>query len=66
MTQRTLTVCEGRQTLGHIKEHADKQFFAQPLTGKALGPFSTTAEAAGALSADHKAKMAARVAGGRF
>jgi hypothetical protein len=52
---RTLTVCEGRQTLGFIHEIGDHQFAAQLSgTGKTLGVFPTTGDAAQAINAGHK------------
>jgi hypothetical protein len=57
---RTLTVCEGRQTLGFIHEVADHQFSAQlfsaqlSATGKTLGLFPTTGAAAQAINEGHK------------
>jgi hypothetical protein len=63
--KRTLTVCEGRDTLGFIHELWNRQFSAEPLNGESLGLFPTTAAAAEAISADHK-KQAANSEGGTF
>jgi hypothetical protein len=58
---RTLTVCEGRQTLGFIHEIGDNQFAAQlSATGKTLGVFPTTGDAAQAINAGHKSAGAVR------
>jgi hypothetical protein len=52
---RTLTVCEGRETPGFIHEMGDHQFSAQlSATGKTLGIFPTTGEAAQAINAGLK------------
>jgi hypothetical protein len=52
---RTLTVCEGRETLGFIYEMGDHQFSAQlSATGKTLGVFPTAGDAAQAINAGHK------------
>jgi hypothetical protein len=51
---RTLTVW-GRETLGFIHEMGDHQFAAQlSATGKTLGVFPTTGDAAQAIKAGHK------------
>jgi hypothetical protein len=52
---RTLTVCEGRETLGFIHEMGDHQFSAHlSATGKTLGLYPTTGDAAQAINAGHK------------
>lgn len=52
---RTLTVCEGRETLGFIHEMEGHQFSAQlSATGKTLGVFPTTGDAAQAINTGHK------------
>jgi hypothetical protein len=58
---RTLTVCEGRTTLGFIHEMGDHQFSAQlSATGKTLGLFPTTGAAAQAINEGHKNGSAAQ------
>jgi hypothetical protein len=51
---RTLTVCEGRNTIGHIQEIGGRQFLALSIAGTKLGVYPTSAEAAQALT---KAQM---------
>jgi hypothetical protein len=52
---RTLTVCEGRELLGFIHQTGDRKYSAQLCaTGKTLGVFSTTGQAAQAISEGHK------------
>lgn len=48
---RTLTVCEGRQTLGFIHEMSAHQFTAESVAGETLGVFPTTGAAAQAINA---------------
>lgn len=48
---RTLTVCEGRQTLGFIHEMGAHQFTAESVAGAKLGIFPTTGDAAQAINA---------------
>lgn len=48
---RTLTVCEGRNTIGFIQERWDHQFSAEGIDGKIAGLFPTTGEAAQAIKA---------------
>jgi hypothetical protein len=56
---RTLTVCEGRETLGLIHEMGDHQFAAQlSATGETLGLFPTTGDAAQAINASRNALKA--------
>jgi hypothetical protein len=58
---RTLTVCEGRETLGFIHEMGDHQFSAQlSAAGKTLGLFPTTGAAAQAINEGHKNGSAAQ------
>jgi hypothetical protein len=48
---RTLTVCEGRVTLGFIYEIRDRQFSAQlSATGETFGPFPTKEDAAQSIN----------------
>jgi hypothetical protein len=52
---RTLTVCEGRETLGFIHEMGNHKFSAQlSATGKTLGVFPTSSDAAQAINEGHK------------
>jgi hypothetical protein len=51
---RTLTVCEGRETLGFIHEMSSHQFTAESVAGAKLGIFPTTGTAAQAINAEHK------------
>lgn len=52
---RSLTVCEGRETLGFIHEMGAHHFTAETAAGKALlGVFPTTGAAAQAINAEHK------------
>jgi hypothetical protein len=48
---RSLTVCEGRETLGFIHEMGAHQFTAESVAGAKLGIFPTTGEAAQAINA---------------
>jgi hypothetical protein len=52
---RTLTVCEGRETLGYIFEMEGHQYAAQSFAGKNLGIFPSTGSAAQAINEGHKA-----------
>lgn len=48
---RTLTVTDGRETLGFINQQGLKRFTALlASTGEKIGPFQTAADAAQALS----------------
>jgi hypothetical protein len=52
---RTLTVCAGRELLGFIHQTGDRQYSAQLCaTGKTLGVFPTTGEAAKAINEGYK------------
>jgi hypothetical protein len=58
---RTLTVFEGRETLGFIHEMGNHQFSAQLFAnGKTLGLFPTTGAAAQAINKGHKTGSAAQ------
>lgn len=59
---RTLTVCEGRETLGTIREFAPHHFTAELFaTGEDIGGvYLTTGDAAQAINAEHKKSGAAR------
>lgn len=53
--RRTLTVCQGRDTIGFISELWDHRFSAEDIDGRRIGLFATTAAAAEAINADrHK------------
>ena len=47
---RTLTVCEGRNTIGFINEIGERQFLALSARGAKLGLYSTTGDAAQAIN----------------
>ena len=47
---RTLTVCEGRNTIGFINEIGERQFLALTARGTKLGLYSTTGDAAQAIN----------------
>lgn len=47
---RTLTVCEGRNTIGHIHEMGERQYLARSITGVKLGVYPTSADAAQAIN----------------
>jgi hypothetical protein len=58
---RSLTVCAGRELLGFIHQTGDRQYSAQLCaTGKTLGVFPTTGEAAQAINEGYKTGSAAR------
>ena len=55
---RSLSVCQGRDLIGHILEVSPKKFLAQTESnpGATLGPFKTQAEAAAAIDIAFKAE----------